>query len=113
MKEWEHSMDGFELPKKAYTHEDAMRRLDFLMACIPTKGVAEYDARGYLQGHIERLEAENAQAKDEILAMMRNVKRVAAERNEWEAVARWLASRHTYGTTEMRLKEAQEAVRHE
>jgi len=61
----------------------------------------------------ERLEAENADILWRRNWLADRLKATQADRDEWEAVARWLASHEVYGGTAARIKQAQEAVRHE
>jgi len=102
-----------------YTHDEAMRDIERLRAfshytdacdcirCTTHRSIAAYikrlkaenkalrtsyqDAADFYTKEIERLEAENADILWRRNWLADRLKATEAERNEWEAVARWLA----------------------
>jgi len=99
-----------------YTHDDAVRNL-----CIAGDEdiplPERLEARERVAAYIERLEAERDSER-------RWANQYSAERDEWEAVARWLAvmceglecdlgAQPVWDSADEYLAAAQEAVRHE
>jgi len=119
-----------------YTHADAMRDLERAVwsDTIKNRLLSRDALRAYierleagcyvpgevetLQAHIERLEAENERLTEQYEAEyerhLRGVESLQHQRDEWEAVARFLAGfNHDSTTAKQLLVTAQEAVRHE
>ena len=106
-----------------YTHDDAMRDLETLMDGDDELYELRIQAANDIRAYIERLEAavdvaeaDYRRARSQLQIFMDKVDDLQQERDEWEAVARWLAGELEAWRKRQAsewIAAAQEAVRHE